>query len=323
LFTNIPTGEDAPIHLIVYGDYGLVNAQQSYDNLMKELSNGNADMILHVGDFAYDLFTNNGTVGDQWFDFVEPLTSAVPYMGCVGNHEMKYNGTHYTERFQVYDVLGKNSGSNNNWYFSWEYVSGGALVHMAAISTEIYYVYVDNEQPPDFSIQRQQQYEWLQKDLASAKSRGASWLIVYGHRPMYCSNIDDPPSCWNDTDKLKNGLNDTFGLEEILHDFDVDIYLSGHQHSYERTFPVYQEGSEQQDNHTYVSPSLPIHIITGNAGNQEDLDWFGDMYAPWSAVRSATYGYGHLVVYNKTTLYWEQLIAEGAASDWLWVVKED
>jgi len=245
-------------------------------------------------------------------------------MGCVGNHEMKFNGTHYTERFQLYNILGVKSGSGqNNWWFSWEYLSGGALVHMVAISTEIYYVYVDNEVPPDFSVQRKAQYEWLQKDLAAAQAKGADWIIVYGHRPMYCSNVDDPPSCSNDTNTLKYGINGSYGLEAILKNYSVDIYLSGHQHSYERTYPVYQDESQMQENHTYVNSSDPVHIVSGNAGNQEDLDWFGPVYEPWSCVRSSTYGYGHLKVYNKTHLYWDQIIAEGVGLDWLWMVKNE
>jgi hypothetical protein len=44
---------------------------------------------------------------------------------------------------------------------------------------------------------------------------------------------------------------------------------------------------------------------------------------PWSVVRSSTYGYGHLTVYNSTHLYWEQLLDEGrGGKDPLWIIKK-
>jgi hypothetical protein len=78
-------------------------------------------------------------------------------MGNMGNHEMHYNATHYTERLRLYNILGDRSQSGNNWWFSWEYTSGGAVVHMVAISTEVYY------QWPNITLipQLYAQYQWL------------------------------------------------------------------------------------------------------------------------------------------------------------------
>ena len=47
------------------------------------------------------------------------------------------------------------------------------------------------------------------------------------------------------------------------------------------------------------------------------------MCSPWSVVRSATYGYGHLVVHNRTHLQWDQLLDEGrGGTDQLWIIKD-
>lgn len=50
------------VTLIVYGDMGVVNAQ-SMNLIHDEIQNEKADLILHLGDYAYDLHTDNGTLG--------------------------------------------------------------------------------------------------------------------------------------------------------------------------------------------------------------------------------------------------------------------
>jgi len=56
----------------IYGDFGLLNPK-AYPALLSELSTRVTDFIVHTGDFAYDLYRDNATFGDAWFDFVEPV----------------------------------------------------------------------------------------------------------------------------------------------------------------------------------------------------------------------------------------------------------
>jgi hypothetical protein len=46
---------------------------------------GGADVFFDIGDFAYNLDYRNGEIGDMFQDSIEPITSTVPFMGCVGN----------------------------------------------------------------------------------------------------------------------------------------------------------------------------------------------------------------------------------------------
>lgn len=113
-------------------------------------------------------------------------------------------------------------------------------------------------------------------------------------------------------------------MEDILGRYNVDIYFTAHEHSYERTFPVFQNKIDlYQMNHSFVNPLYPIHILTGAAGCPEDLDYYDDVfYGPWSVVRSSTYGYGHLTIFNETTLHWVQFLDEGDNTDELWIIKD-
>ena len=119
-FTMPPSG-DEPLRLIVYGDLGLVNAV-SVQKVIDEVAGGEADVVLHLGDYAYDLHTKDGSFGDVFGNNIMPISTRVPYLGVQGNHEGKFNASHYRNRFTAYNDLGAASGSNNNWYDS---TSGG------------------------------------------------------------------------------------------------------------------------------------------------------------------------------------------------------
>jgi len=323
---KMPPNGDEVLTMAIFGDMGVVNSQ-AIKYVIEEVEAGEVDVVLHMGDYAYDLHTHAGNYGDIFMNDIEPIASRVPYMGTVGNHDTKYNASHYTHRFAAYLPAARNSGSDTNWWYSWDYVSGGATVHMVSIDTEMYFDYVDEFPAPDQTIPRRRHYEWLDKDLARARNT-ADWLIVFGHRPMYCSNDDSDHDCFSDTNTLRNGWNGTYPLEELLYRHGVDLYLSGHEHSYERVFPTYKSRIDPtvvvtDMNHTYTGARFPTHLVSGSAGCDEYFDTFSNAtYGLWSVFRSSTYGYGHLRVHNATHLHWDQLLDEGRAGrDWLWLVK--
>merc|ERR1711865_1181222 len=69
---------------------------------------------------------------------------------------------------------------------------------------------------------------------------------------------------------------------------------------------------------------MGVHIVSGSAGCDENLDKFNGPLGPWSAVRDMAYGYGHMNVMNATHLQWEQLNAANATvSDSIWIIKTE
>ena len=171
-----PTAGDEVLPIIIFGDMGYLNAQ-SMQNVADEVQAGQAGLVIHVGDYAYNLNTENGTYGDIFCNNLQPIASRVPYLGVQGNHENAHNVSHWKNRFTAYSDLGAASGSGTNLWFSWDVVSGGAKVHFAALDTEMYFSDM-------YGDQRAAQYAFLDRDLAEARME-ADWVIVYGHRPMY------------------------------------------------------------------------------------------------------------------------------------------
>ena len=82
---SMPTDGLEVVNMVVYGDLGLVNSQ-SVQMIAQEVQAGQAHLVLHDGDMAYDLNSKEGTVGDAFANLIQPIASRVPYIGVQGNH---------------------------------------------------------------------------------------------------------------------------------------------------------------------------------------------------------------------------------------------
>jgi len=89
-FTSAPDATTVaaqfPLRFGVWGDMGVSNAQ-ILASVKSEVAHDNFDMILHVGDLAYDLHNDDGHNGDKFMDSIQEMAAVVPYMTDVGNHE--------------------------------------------------------------------------------------------------------------------------------------------------------------------------------------------------------------------------------------------
>lgn len=289
----------------VYGDMGNENAQ-SLGRLQKETQGGMYDAILHVGDFAYDFAFSNGEVGDSFMRQIEAVAGYVPYMTCPGNHEYHYNFSNYKNRFTM-----PNYDKTKNLWYSWNV----GPAHIISFSTEVYfYVYYGLHQIFE-------QLEWLQADLEEAtkpENRAERpWIITMGHRPAYCTN-EGSDDCTHTVSIVRDAV------EDIFYKYGVDVELWGHEHSYERLWPIYNRtvynGSDAEP---YTNPKAPVHIITGSAGCRERITNFGP-WRPFDAFRSEDYGYTRMHILNGTHIDFEQVSDDkgGAIVDKFTLIKE-
>lgn len=312
-FRTWPAGEKWSPSLALFGDMGVVNAQ-SLTRLYTDAAAGMYDAILHVGDMAYDMRDDNARNGDKFLNLIEPLASKLPYMTCPGNHEWAYNFSNYKNRFWM------PGDDEKKTFFSFNM----GPVHFVSVSTELWFY-------PQWGLMPAvEQYRWLEKDLAEANKpenrQKQPWIVIYGHRPMYCSN-DDNDDCTHHESLVRIGIPilNIFGMENLIYKYGVDVAIWAHEHSYERLWPVFNRkvfnGSYDKP---YTNPGAPVHIITGSAGCKERHDNFDHKVDDWSAFRSDDYGYSRMKVYNSTHLYMEFVSDDkgGAIIDRLTVVKD-
>ena len=52
-------------------------------------------------------------------------------------------------------------------------------------------------------------------------------------------------------------------MEELFHDYAVDVVISGHNHNYERTYPVFKKNPTSTE---YNNPAAPVYIVAGTGG---------------------------------------------------------
>ncbi|GMN53716.1 hypothetical protein TIFTF001_022855 [Ficus carica] len=161
----------------------------------------------------------------------------------------------------------------------WYSIEQGS-VHFTVISTE--HDWQNNSE----------QYQWMNKDMASVDRSKTPWLVFMGHRPMYSSS---PGLLGVD----QNFVNE---VEPLLTANKVDLVLFGHVHNYERTCSVYknaclampkkdESGIDTYDHNNYTAP---VHTVIGMAGFV--LDQFPKtVNNTWSLKRISEFGYfrGH------------------------------
>lgn len=298
-----------PVTYAVYGDLGFVNSV-SVPRLTVAANKRAFDMTIHVGDLAYNMHDDQGRVGDNFMNLIQPIATRMPYQTCPGNHELDVIGTFhsYKNRFSMPEWQ-----SNENMFFSFDV----GPVHFVAYNTECY---LDGIDIPFIEAA----YWWLEADLktAAANRHKTPWIIVYGHRPMYCTDVDER-DCTSEAKIIREGIDflgvRSFGIEELFYKYGVDMFLCGHEHNYERIWPIYKEtvynGSLE---HPYTNPKAPVYVVTGAPGCDEDLqNQWKEPIPSWSAIRNGVdYTYSIMTVYNTTTLSWEQIRAsDGAVID--------
>jgi len=319
-FTTAPDGAtlaaSLPHQFVVYGDLGH-GLPQSSSTVMpyasRDVRHGppglkrrSIDMVLHVGDFAYDFDSAGGTTGRNFMNDIMNYSAHVPYMISHGNHESGFNFAHCTEYFRSQPsdtgvvATGASQRSPNNWWFSWNY----GLVHFVTISTEI---------PFDHPAMVPSMVAWLEQDLklASANRSSAPWIVVHGHRPLYCS-------CDGDCDGAATTMRVL--VEHLFYQYGVDLYICGHEHNYERMYDVAPKPNVRtpwlSGVTTKSTKNMPAttYIVVGSAGNVESHERFTRKAPPRTALALNEYGYGRLIVHNASHLQWQFVVTDGSQS---------
>jgi len=252
-----------------------------------------------VGDLSYAV--GRAYRWDMFMNEIEPLSTRLPFMVVIGNHEYDYIGQVFSPPWSNYynDSDGECGvptkqrfimpWTESTWWYSYDYGN----IHMVAISTE-----------HNFTV-GSEQWTWLANDLESVNRARTPWVVLCAHRPLYSSGVSD--------DDYLMSLHFRAELEDLLFKYSVDVVLTGHYHNYERTERIYQEK---------INPKGILHVVLGTAGIELEKQWM-EPKPEWSAFRSGKF-YGHVEIstVNSTALHLEWFdCGSGNVVDDYWLIK--
>ncbi|WNM58153.1 FG-GAP-like repeat-containing protein [Candidatus Nitrospira allomarina] len=254
--TAPPVGSATPIRAWVLGDSGnaSVNQRNVRDAMLTETTTNPPDIILHMGDIAYE----NGTDAEfttKHFAVYQDILRQTPIWPTLGNHESPSVNTSlgigpYYEA-HVLPSSGQAGGvaSGTEAYYAFDY----ANVHFIVLDS------MDSSRTPGSPM-----VTWLQNDLAST---GQEWVIAFWHHPPYSKGHDSDNA--NDSGGRLVDMRET--ILPILEAGGVDLVLAGHSHAYERSYLIdgaYGYGTAPN----FATPSFNVlqadgHILNAGNGN--------------------------------------------------------
>lgn len=287
---------------LVLADLGVVN-DIALAPMVEATAAGEFDAVLHSGDFAYDLQDNGGELGNTFMNGIQPIASALSYAVGPGNHEADSDSSfaQYQARFAgAAMTAGAASGSNTALYYSYN----DGLAHITVIDSEQFYY-----DPASVDAQ----YTWLAGDLAAVDRTATPWLIVLAHKGYWMKKT-------NYTTYM-----------DLFHTYGVDLVLAGHEHMYERTFPVGAQTKPHPECMDTTGPvnvyqpcdNRTIYVITGSPGCSGGIDT-SSAPADALAFSLSAYGYGKLQIINGSTAHywWTETVTKDANGNYVRVPAE-
>ncbi len=228
-FRTEPVGEKDFV-FTAFGDHGVGEASKANVDLV--LADKPAFHLI-LGDLSYA----NGyqKTWDEWFEQLQPLSCVVPIMPTLGNHE---NERIEEERIGYMAYLARLALPARETYYSFDYC-GARFVSFNS---------------DDFN--NPEQMSWFIDTLKKAREdKNVRWLIVYQHHPLYSSNV-----------RRLNNLPLIEAMRQIYDEYKVDLVLAGHNHNYERSYPLVGETVAQSGPGPYEKGNGVVFVISGGGG---------------------------------------------------------
>lgn len=277
-----PSGQPVPARFWALGDFGRGNNEQKLvrDAYLDEIAQtGKADGWLWLGDNAYP----NGSDAEfqeNVFDSVNGYPSIFPnttLWPTPGNHDylsvnqLSAPPQHTGPYFNIVDVPtnGESGGvaSGYELYYSFDYGN----VHLVSLNSEITTWNANTNS--DF-------YTWLNADLTQNQ---LPWVVAYFHQPPHTKGSHDSDDFWEIPMSLMR-----INVMPVLEQYGVDLILSGHSHSFERSFLV--EG--HYGNSSNFDPNT--HGVSMASG----IDSIGETYYKYTLGPNPNRGSVYAVVGN-------------------------
>jgi glucose/arabinose dehydrogenase len=205
------------------------------------------ELVIGLGDFSYEPNT------DCWFKIVDPIDEIMKI--SIGNHD-EDSSAELNSLMSHFNLTKP--------YYSFDYQN----VHFTIIYTNLGETSHNTIEAP--LIEGSEEYKFIKNDLVKASTDPKiDWVVAVYHKFAYTS-----PSTLNAVDQLRNTLHPLFDK------YGVDLVLEGHQHNYQRTYPIKYNNddpihpiittkdktSSNNNKNNYINPEGEIFATVGTGG---------------------------------------------------------
>lgn len=319
-FATSPAGPK-PVRIWAIGDSGTASQGWGYaqtgvrDAYYNFTASRPTDVWLMLGDNAYYYGTDQ-EYQINVFNIYPTLLRQNVVWPTIGNHDASYGLS--SAYFQIFSLptQGQAGGvaSGTDKYYSFDYAN-------------IHFVCLDSE----FSSRAagSTMLTWLESDLAANTN---AWLIAYWHRPPYSMGS-------HHSDYEGPMIQMRENVVPILESYGLDLMLSGHSHSYERSYlldghygytwnldpsMIKDSGSGREDDTgAYLKPGTgpsprqgAVYVVAGSSG------WVSPMHGEHPVMFASLAELGSLVIdVNGDRMDVRFLRETGAIDDYFTILK--
>lgn len=247
--SNRPREGDIEAVLQMHGPTGPVQVRNGFRrfNAGRKL-----DGIVLLGDNAYP-WGSDGEYQTAFFGIYADELRRTPLWPVIGNHDMD---DAYRHIFSPEPARDGAPGSGSEYYYSFDI----ANVHVVALDAWKSWWEVTTDPA---HIPWRKEVAWLEADLAATAAAtdsapGATWTVVVCHFPLYCDGNYD-----SDTNEPLKLLREE--LIPVLDRFGVDLYVAGHDHTYQRSYLI---GGHRGTRDTFDPDK---HLVSASIGRGDPI----------------------------------------------------
>ena len=261
-------GQNKPYtEFIAFGDSASVLGDQY--PIAEQMEKFEPDFLIHTGDLVQNGLDKDADA--QYFLPYKNIIAKHPVFFSLGNHEY---GKFYKDadaikflkkNFSFFHSMPKNGKPPHYYYYD------NGNTRFISLDVNSFYGIIS---APSIA-KKSAQYIWLEWILSHSKHE---WNIVFLHEPMYSNGYH------GSSENLRAVL------EPLFLKYNVDLVLQGHDHNYERTYPVKDGVVDGEEGIVYVTL----------AGGGSPL-YFKRTNYDWSAKFIPTYHFAHIKI-NKNKL---------------------
>ncbi len=279
-------GRDEPVTIVHYADQATTQDGEVGPPLFHPVEVAQAaaavgaDVALAAGDLAYQ---EEGQVRfwNQWFQINEPVFAQAPFFAAPGNHDndQALGYYHWDTRFDF-------PGDEHTYSFD------AGPVHVVMVNSDemcLEGMAARNIQRvhPDCRVGATNPLilQFLNVDLRLAEARGMPWTVVVFHHPPYSTGSYRESTA---AGSYARWMRDTW--LPVLEANGADLVINGHDHNYQRTYPIIAEAATRTDAGPYNKGDGIVYVISGGGGLTPVPANAGEM-PPWQATHATVNQY--------------------------------